>query len=502
MTDPTPRLTDQGIERALARRAPHGGDPMLVAAIVDAAVATPQRRPTWWSFGPAHGRRTALVWIGVAVALAIAVGAFLVAGGQRHDRPNLAIVVAPSPTAAPTAAPAPASPSAVPSTAPESPSPTSADACATDDMTILTGAAMPADDRDPVLPGVANVTGMFETQPSDGTTWTGPASIWSIRTGDAAAVRVASISGSRIDHVSVAGLTADGRTALLVVASVDSSGITCADVALVDTAGAGATVLSRFESVDAFPTAAISPDGRRVAYVGVAREAHQGHQVITIGVVGLAAATRSPVDQKVDCGSEDTSPTSVMWSPDGGHLAILCHDQVDVLDASKAKLIQSYHASPDQTFGALGWKDPSHVLLTSESGSVWPVRLLEGTVGRAATTVVDSWSMPERLRSGYGIDSTSPDLREQIVRRRFRPVAPGQTDPADAYLIDSKGRATQLPSGRHHRDTGWSADQHSIVYVDDVAGAASLERLDLASLGTTALGNLPTDYQGGIWLIP
>jgi streptogramin lyase len=116
-TDRRPSLSDASIERALAFRAPHGPDDQLLAEIVSGAGRTPQQR-TWRSVLDVLrvGSRLTLIWVVLALAVALATGVLL-AGGRGPDRPVLAIVATPLPTDSA----APATASAVPPASPALP---------------------------------------------------------------------------------------------------------------------------------------------------------------------------------------------------------------------------------------------------------------------------------------------------------------------------------------------------------------------------------------------
>src|SRR5207237_9224458 len=158
---------------------------------------------------------------------------------------------------------------------------------------------------------------------------------------------------------------------------------------------------------------AISPDGKRVAWVegfDGAAEPSSGHSGIF--VADLATGGRTPRRIAAGGGKDACAEHSIAWSPDGGRLAFLSdHDKVGQLqvyvapaDGGEAKRLTTVSGfladprwSPDSTrLGVLFTKDAAKA-----TGPLQP--------GEARTGVIDEAVLEQRLST---IDLSSGEFRQ------------------------------------------------------------------------------------------
>lgn len=481
MNDRSTRLTDTAIERALARRAPHGADRALLGDIVAIAAKTPQRRSWWPRLAPVRMTpRIAFAVLALVLALALGVGG-LIAGGLGPNVPTLRPTVVPAAVSSPSGpSPDPASPSATPSSG----------RCSTDTVAVLTGDSMPQIDSDAAsLPGLGTGRGVFITrsQASSG------GDVWAVGGTRHTATRIASVSGVGLNVLDVLDISPDGSLAILRVGTMSPSGANpeCADLYLVPTDRSPATRLTTFGAGGFVVGGSFSPGGTRVAYA----------TWTNVSVADLSSHRHQVVDQS-GCPAGYGLPGKIAWSPGIDRFAVGCA-RVEIFDptgASAPVVVTPIDAALD-----FGWQDGTHLLRARQPSDATSGGLFFDSFD---TTTGVSSALGEVYDRGIDWEQPSaggfaPDGRLVLATGYRAGSAGGSVAVEVGYVLQTAGApAAPILSASQLLDAAWTADSQSIVYVDTTDPTQPiLGRVD-GTMAHTRIGFLPPTYAGGVWRLP
>jgi hypothetical protein len=361
MTHEGPKLTDEAIERALARRAPHGPAGDLLPSIVAqaAGVSQARRAPFVTGRGLVAGRQ--LAWLAVALAtIAALVGIMIAGAGSKRDQ--LSLVPSGDPRAS-VAANGDPSPGTSPSAA------ASSTDCTTDHVVVAQGADMP-----PALVAPNHLTRLAQVEiaylTGSDVQWTvgnvtidgGRYDLWmSGPAGAATTTRAAVIGGPGVDWVFTADLRSGGSLALVVVGKVSPSGANpeCTDVYAIPAVGSGSRRLTHSTRGQLVLGASISPDGRLVAYLRSTMLAGPR----SVSSIGIVDPTTGALERTIELPCTDSSDGGyrepVRWSPAGDRIAVRCGSGNVVVDPSGRAPVQEL-TSPWADLGS-GWTGPDRL---------------------------------------------------------------------------------------------------------------------------------------------
>lgn len=460
-------LTDDLIERGLLRRAPRGTDARLLDRVM-ADVASTSQVIGWWP-RPLAGlgrswRKPASLLVVAGVSLAV-VGAML--GGSGGDRTKPAVIVAsPSPSSEP------------------SPSPIGSDGpCTTDTIVVRVGEEMP-----PLTtaPPIAPAPGVFTIASPIGSTHT---EVWVAEAG-AVPTRIATVDGPGINVVDLPARSPDGSLVLLGAGKVSPAGLNpeCSDLYLIRTDGSEATRLTYHGPGEYVTAAAFSPDGRTIAY-----SSWDGVSILDIET-GESRLVRG-------CDSSYAYTGSIAWAPSGVRFAIVCNDQVVVVDPVEARATRT--ATGAGNVLAIGWSGDT--VVAARIGGLEPaahVRIERIDPASERVEVGDALADEGIEWVIVGNDSISPDGTHAIIEGGLVGSAPGIDFQSGFYLIDVAGGPPRLVLQPLEAFDGWTKDGQAILAVDYNAASPTLIRIDRSNDARSTLGPLPAGLSSVIWAVP
>ncbi len=326
--------------------------------------------------------------------------------------------------------------------------------------------------------------------------------VWAASTGSA--TRIASIVGRNLNVTALDDVSRDGTVALLAIGEMHMNvpRPECSDLYLIRTDGSGATQLTHNDAGHQAFGAAMSADGRYVAYQGSVGLPGQP-------MLGLLDVQGGGAPQETACApSYEIQPA---WAPTGDRLAVRCKGRtlLATVDGSRPDLLGD-PVAVDQPLGefiALAWTDASHVLVVdavSGTRDNAPVELRTVTIGNGSGDA----SSP----SVSAVDTVTPWLAQQPSNgvplapdgHAFVLLAdPDADDPSGDrmayFVVDvASAHATQLIDYRH-TDIGWSPDSRSLVYVDWSTSTPVLALRDLSATRARLSVPLPPGYTTGLW---
>jgi WD40 repeat protein len=372
------------------------------------------------------------------------------------------------------------SPTPTPSSSPDaavdaSPSPQLPTPRSTPEPCVLTGDALPP--VDPVaIEGLGQSRGVYVAGR--------PPLLWAVNPGEDSATLIASIpTESEID---VLDISPDGSNALIGPSRFGgSSG--CAGLYLIRTDGSGATRLTTFGGI---PTAAFSPDGRRIAY------SRSDPGIVTT----LDLETGATVDQL--CGSV-YSTFQMAWSPSGERIAVSCDFSLTILDAAGTTAPVRFMTGGDPL--AFTWTDDRQLVVATNAGETYSFDLVSQSpslVGRFGDPAIE-------IVSATGV--FSPDGRWLAYHGGERGDVPGDAFTEVGYLVPtSGGTPTRMPE-EAQLSTTWSGDSRALVYITSgqlESQGGSLARMDVETLQSSTIGSIADlqsyfhVYRQGVWRVP
>jgi len=494
MNEPIFIPSDDAIERGLASRAPHRLDGALIDAVMTGVHATRQVPRRGVMFRDPVGDRRRPVVLSVLAAVLIVGGTLAVSTGSFSPVPP-----------PPPSAPAATLPAAVvpPSTTPQ-PSPSAKPVtCATQTTSVLTGAAMPPTNVEPVtVADSALKVGVYMTAPSEPSPV--QTDVWTVTAGTA--TRIAAIVGPDYNQAFVDDVSRDGRIATIGIGVVHGSspGPSCSDLYAIRTDGSGATRLT-FNGPDAYAQDSVfSQDGRYVAF-------RAGIDVAASPVIGLVDLQGDATEHDVLCDAS-VDELHLAWSPFEDRLAAVCGSHLMVADigGSPARVtgaVDMYEMpTGGQAFVGVGWRDPGRILVvTADNGqtSNVPINLATLTVDRSGAR---DGNLTPRVVSVPRLADPRLSTRTPVSPDGKRVALDGDPvandtrgDTLALYVLDATSGVAQRVAPWGASDPGWSSDSRSLVYMDFVDERSVLTVYDLAAKTSTALGSRPNEYGGGIW---
>lgn len=498
MTDRPPQPSDASIERALGRRAPRGPDAALLIEIVDIAGQTRQRRSWWPPFGPARiAPRVAIAWVALAL-VALTVGA-LVVGGFGRDRSDLS-VIAPAPTGSPRSElPAPS-----PTNHPVDPLTIGPMTCPDDNVQIVTGTDLPPTDPLGPLPALGAHAAVMVAR---GPVPVGPAGagltsqvpmVWAIGNGQQNPRLVAAVYAPG-DVMDLAGGSTDGSVSLLRIGNFSPSGASpeCIDLYLVPTDGSAALRITHLALGDSVVSAAISPDGGRVAYVTWSNDSRESAVAIFDRLAGTVSAGPG-------CPGGNGSTGAISWSPMGDRIVVNCEDRLLIVDPAPGGRVVSADAK-GQLILAFAWQAGERsireavVADTSGAGGL-TFRTVDPTTG--ASTQTGSAADARIIWVGDpDFPTFSPDGRSLYVGGGKRGLKTGQDFIEVGYIVElATGRVRQILDENQMYRAAW-IDDDSLIFVDQskVGEPESARRNPDGSI--TDRAPLPLDFRE-LWVAP
>jgi hypothetical protein len=404
------------------------------------------------------------------VAAAAVIGVLAVGATFFVIRPG-PVVGPPGPTAGASSSPTTAvavSPSPSPSPTQRLSTPSSSqEPCVTDQLKVLTGAALPATKGDR-LSGLGQSRGVyFAGRPPQ------RAQLWAVGPGQDSATLIALVSPEPI-ILNVVDISPDGSNTLIRAGTISPGGGTeCADLYVVRTDGSGATRLTTFGAGRFVTGGAFSPDGGRVAFHWWAPG--------TVSVLDLASG--QTVDQVCDV-TYSSHLTQVDWSPTGDRIAVGCSDALTIFDAGGTAAPIKVPASDEPL--AFSWTDDTHVIVARGGGEIDSFDVVSQTSG-----IVGYFADSSEVYSRSGV--FSPDGRWLVY----------QAGEAGYLMPTSGGAATRILD--QVRDTfTWSADSRALVFLTD---EWTLARIDVETLQRSTIGTITNrepflTYRQGVWRIP
>jgi Tol biopolymer transport system component len=311
--------------------------------------------------------------------------------------------------------------------------------------------------------------------------------LWAVNPGRDSATLIASISREP-DPIDVIDISADGSNALIRLDYIGGNATSeCVGLYLIRTDGLGATRLSTLGGV---PTAAFSPDGRRIAY---SQPADPGT------VTTLDLETGATVNQL--CGSTYSS-FKMNWSPSGGKIAVSCDFSLTILDASGTTAPVRFMTGGDPL--AFTWTDDRHVVVATDPGDIYSfdvVSQASSVVGRFADAEIE-------IVSTTGV--FSPDGRWLAYHGGERGDVPGNDFTEVGYVVPtSGGTPTRMPD-EAQLTTTWSGDSRALVYISGQPESPDsiLVRMDVETLQSSTIGTISDlqsylhAYRQGVWRVP
>jgi hypothetical protein len=404
------------------------------------------------------------------VAAAAVIGVLAVGATFFVIRPG-PVVGPPGPTAGASSSPTTAvavSPSPSPSPTQRLSTPSSSqEPCVTDQLKVLTGAALPATKGDR-LSGLGQSRGVyFAGRPPQ------RAQLWAVGPGQDSATLIALVSPEPI-ILNVVDISPDGSNTLIRAGTISPGGGTeCADLYVVRTDGSGATRLTTFGAGRFVTGGAFSPDGGRVAFHWWAPG--------TVSVLDLASG--QTVDQVCDV-TYSSHLTQVDWSPTGDRIAVGCSDALTIFDAGGTAAPIKVPASDEPL--AFSWTDDTHVIVARGGGEIDSFDVVSQTSG-----IVGYFADSSEVYSRSGV--FSPDGRWLVY----------QAGEAGYLMPTSGGAATRVLD--QVRDTfTWSADSRALVFLTD---QWTLARIDVETLQRSTIGTITNrepflTYRQGVWRVP
>jgi hypothetical protein len=429
-------------------------------ATIPRSSALPGRR-----FAPRRG--VALLAAAALLIAAIGGGALLVGSG---------IVKPPSvsPSTVPSTAPATPTASASPGAAVDaSPSPQLTTPFSSPEPCVLTGDALPP--VDPVgIEGLGQIRGVYLAGR--------PPMVWAVNPGQDKATLIASILPD--PTIDVLDISPDGSNAVIRLSTFGGSTSSCAGLYLIRTDGLGATRLTTFGRI---PTAAFSPDGRRLAY----SRSDPGT------VTTLDLDTGATVDQL--CGSVYSS-FQMEWSPSGERIAVSCDFSLTILDAASATAPVRFMTSGDPL--AFSWTDDRQLIVATDWGEIHSF-----DVGSQSSRLLGRFEEPAiEIVTTSGV--FSPDGRWLAYHGGERGDVPGNDFTEVGYLVPTSGGTPVRMPDEAQLSTTWSGDSRALIYLSGQDADSILARMDIETLQSSTIGTISDlgsyfhVYRQGIWRVP
>ena len=461
MKQPPTLPTDDAIEHGLSRRASHGPDSRLLAAVMaDVAVTRQVVRwgPTVGSSGASGHRRAVLLAVAAAIAI---VGAAALAGGF-GSRPTLVVVtdVSPSPvlTARPTTSFGPAAIA-------------KAEPCSSDDVVAAadpTGSVKSTGMSFDGL-GKGRMAYLTRTQVGDGD----EVDVWSATHGATVATRIATFVGPVLDLGRVGDLTPGVADLLVSVGHMSATdNPSCSDLYLLASDGALIRRLTHDPIGTEIGASRLSPDGSQVAFVSIMTH-----------TPGAPAGPYSSIEvTSVSDGKDQqvfTGPCAdPVWSPDSQEVAVRCSpsdttstDYIEIWDRSTGAW-SAIDAPTGAVADAIAWMANSRSLIAVTSDRPDGAAMVDGR----SLSIEDidlahrTWTVEERAAAGLAADGTGA----QFVLDPGPSISPDRAfalldmyDDKGGFLasLDMKtGRMTRLTDPSVVRSSRpWSLDSSRVI---------------------------------------
>lgn len=457
-------LTDDLIERALARRAPRGADAGLLDRVMADVAATSQALG-WWPQPLAdrfRGWKKPAGLAAVSGLTLIAVGAILGGAGSRPPLP--AVVDGSRPPMTPVSSPSPS---------------VSSDACTTDTIVVRVGDEMASMASDPLR------------IPADGVVLQGPGSradVW-VAAPDADPIRIATVDGPGVNTIRLLDRSPDGTSVLLDAGKVSPAGMNpeCSDLYLIRTDGSAVTRLTHNGPGQYITGAAFSPDGATIAYAS-----WDGISFVdlTTGDGRLEAA----------CYTGYAYAARLTWAPTGDQLAVICQDRLMILDPTGVDPTRT--VTDDGFVLAFGWSGENLVAarLDDEAAAHLRVDRIDGATGETEVgTPLDDAGI-EWMIGNPG--SLSPGGRYLLVEGGLVGSVPGALWQSGFYLIEIAGGPPRLILEPLDGFEGWTTDGRALLAADYRGDIPDLVRIDLETGDRTILGTTATSAHDAIWSVP
>jgi hypothetical protein len=472
MSDDRSLPPDETIERALARRAPHGPDTVLLADVMAGVRSAPQGGR--WGAGAGstvRGTRRRTVWIALAAALATIIVAGLIGTlGSPPNLPGITEVPTPSPVSSSRSTP---SPSPIP--------------CATD---TIQATAIPVgsqtDDRQ-TYQGLGSGWAAYLTTVEPGPS-PGGYDVWVATTGRPHPSAVARLVGTGINSATILHAPAGSAAFLVSIGHVTGGGSApwCTDLYLVAMDGSSVMRLTHDRARTDIVGAALSPDGR-TAYV-----TSEPPDSPTPWSFGIVDASGSPEMSVTDL-CHAPGVVAPAWSDDGRFVAFVCSGQIIVIDPSRSGervAIDDHLSDP----AAIGWTPDLKIQILTFDQPPKPgptVSIVDPATGTIAIEAQPGDAKTEWVAPGIA-DAFSPDGRY---------VALAASDDA-LWVLDLQTDRLRLAAGADTHaglfGSTWTIDGSALAYVDgsDLTGLR-LRRQAIGSGTESVLGFLPYDFNGG-----
>ncbi|HLA62790.1 MAG TPA: winged helix-turn-helix domain-containing protein, partial [Rhodothermales bacterium] len=292
----------------------------------------------------------------------------------------------------------------------------------------------------------------------------------------------------------VAPVRSNRRTVLLAVAGVALALIVGLALGLRGRPPASATITPLTTTRGTETDAAPSPDGSRVAYVGVAETGSAPDLFVQV----LGASTALPLTRT---GAAEWSPA---WSPDARQIAFLvCVERAAPDERGCAIRTVSALGGDERVrvsrgvarIGGLDWSPDGRTLAyaareatapgAQRRASLWLLDVETGRTRRLTTAPVGT--------PGDGQPRFSPDGRTIAFRRDVGGGLP------DLYLVDTEG-GTPRPLTRDRRTLAghtWTADGRAVVFSSDRNGLFQLWRVSSSGGAPELVRGVPTRDPGG-----